>query len=143
MATQVYGIGYSGRTPDEIKALAEALDATVFDVRFSPRSRVPHWSGKRLSALLGTRYQHVRAFGNANYKGGPIAIVDFEAGLRLILESPKSVILMCVCKNPAICHRTTIGSKLSGAGFQFTELNGPGAQMNPTARRARQIAMDL
>ena len=123
MTDQVFTIGYSGRKPADIKLLAEELDATVFDVRFSPRSRVPHWTRKRLSELLGDRYCHVRALGNRNYRGGPIELEDFPAGLALIQESDRTIILMCACKDPAICHRTTIAEKLRKVGMQVTELN--------------------
>ena len=128
MTDRVFTIGYSGRKPAEIKLLAEELDATVFDVRFSPRSRVPHWSRKRLTESLGDRYRHVRALGNRNYRSGPIELEDFPAGLALIQESDRPIILMCACKDPAICHRTTIAEKLRKVGMQVAELDsGPPA----------------
>jgi uncharacterized protein (DUF488 family) len=123
MTDRVYTIGYSGRKPAEILEIARDLDATVFDVRFSPRSRVPHWTRGRLEALLGDRYRHVRALGNRNYRGGPTDLVDFPAGLELIRESNRPVILMCACKDPAFCHRSTIAEKLRRAGMEVTELN--------------------
>ena len=102
------------------KALAECLDAIVFDVRFSPFSRNPEWSGKRLSALLGRRYRHVKALGNANYKnGGDIELVDFAGGLAMIDASPKPVMLMCVCSKWHSCHRTVIAEKLRALGFNI------------------------
>lgn len=55
----LYTFGYAGRSPDELPALAAQLDAFVADIRFSQRSRVPHWSGGRLAKLLGDRYQHL------------------------------------------------------------------------------------
>ena len=123
MTDRVFTIGYSGRKPAEIMLLAEELDATVFDVRFSPRSRVPHWTRKRLTEFLGDRYCHVRALGNRNYRDGPIVLDDFPAGLELIHASDRPVILMCACKDPAFCHRTTIAAKLRQAGLEVTELN--------------------
>lgn len=38
----LYTFGYTGKSPDELRALAAQLDALVADIRFSPRSRVPH-----------------------------------------------------------------------------------------------------
>ena len=122
MTQRVYTLGYSGRKPAEILQIAEELDATVFDVRFSPRSRVPHWSRKRLTEFLGDRYRHVRALGNRNYRGGPIELEDFPAGLELIQDSERPVILMCACKDPAICHRSTIADMLRGVGLEVAEL---------------------
>lgn len=123
MTDRVYTIGYSGRKPAEILEIARDLDATVFDVRFSPRSRVPHWTRGRLEALLGDRYVHVRALGNRNYRSGPIDLVDFPAGLQLIREADRPVILMCACQDPALCHRSTIAETLRRAGMEVTELN--------------------
>lgn len=121
MTQRVYTIGYGGRKPSEIKQIAEALDAIVFDIRFSPRSRNPQWAGKNVKALLGDRYHHVREFGNRNYKGGAIELVDFDAGRGLIEDSSRPVILMCVCKDPACCHRTTIAEQLRAEGFEVEE----------------------
>ena len=122
MTQRVYTLGYSGRSPAEIRQFAEGLDAIVFDVRFSPRSRVPHWSRKRLSEFLGDRYQHVRALGNRNYRSGPIELEDFPAGLALIQDSERPVILMCACRDSASCHRTTIAGMLREIGMEVSEL---------------------
>jgi uncharacterized protein (DUF488 family) len=122
MTQQVYTIGYGGRTPAEIEQLAQDLDATVFDIRFSPRSRDPRWSRKQLGELLDSRYRHVRELGNVNYKGGPIELVDFDAGRELIEQSDRPVILMCVCRDPRICHRTVVAHRLREAGLSVTEI---------------------
>lgn len=122
MTDRIYTIGYTGRKPADIKRLAEELDATVFDVRFAPRSRVPHWNAGNLAKLLGDRYKHIWAFGNRNYRGGPVDLVDFSAGLEEVRQSPRPVILMCACKDPATCHRTAIAGKLQEAGMEVTEL---------------------
>jgi uncharacterized protein (DUF488 family) len=126
MTQTVYTIGYAGKSADDVKRIAEELYATVFDVRFSPRSRNPQFSGRRLAQLLGGRYVHVRAFGNRNYKDGPIEIVDYEAGRALVEGHPRPVILMCVCRDPGRCHRTAVGRQLVEDGFRVV---GPG----PTA----------
>lgn len=129
MTKKVYTLGYSGRKPAEIKKIAEKLNAVVFDIRFSPRSRAPQWTKKRLTEVLGiTGYMHLKALGNANYKnGGPIEFVDFEAGLQAIEASSRPVILMCGCKSPNGCHRTTAARQLIEQGFNVKEYgkNGP------------------
>ena len=122
MTHTIYTYGYSGKHPEQLNQLVTALDATIFDIRFSPRSRNAAWSEKRLRERFADRYQHVKAFGNANYKGGDILIVNYEAGRALIEKSDRPVILMCVCRNPAICHRTHIARLLRTAGFTVTEL---------------------
>ena len=123
MTKKVYTFGYSGKDTADLDRLVDDLGAVVFDVRFSPRSRNPHWNRRALEALLGDRYRHVRALGNANYRGGPIEIVDLEEGVRTIQASPQPVILMCVCKDPRICHRTTIADHLRALGFDVEELD--------------------
>lgn len=111
----LYTFGYSGKQPDALLALTEQLDAIpygirsviVADIRFSPRSRIPQWNGGRLAKLLGDRYHHLPALGNRNYKGGPVEIVDLEAGVAqvadLLVHQP--VILLCVCADIQHCHR--------------------------------------
>ncbi len=103
----LYTFGYTGRSPDELRALAAQLDALVADIRFSPRSRVPHWSGGRLASLLGDRYRHLPALGNRNYKGGPVELVDLEVGVAQVAEllARQPVILLCACADVQRCHR--------------------------------------
>lgn len=103
----LYTIGYAKLSPDRLKAQAERLNAVLVDIRFSPASRRPEWSGKRLRELLGERYVHVKALGNINYKGGPIRYVDLDGGTQAIaaLLEQRPVILMCVCADVETCHR--------------------------------------
>lgn len=123
MTKQVFTIGYGGKTPAQIKAIVDDLDAVLFDIRFSPRSRQPQWAKKNVAALVGVeRYTHLKALGNVNYKGGPIEFVDWEAGLQAIEQSDKPVILMCVCKDRHTCHRTTAAEQLKHLGYEVQEL---------------------
>lgn len=122
--TKIYTLGYSGRTPQELKAIVESLDANLIDVRYSPASRMPQWSGLRLRQLFGDRYTHLRQFGNVNYKNdGPIQLVSYEAGREALRGafSDRPIILMCVCSDPAICHRTHIANLLRQDGFEVAE----------------------
>ncbi|GIK40407.1 MAG: hypothetical protein BroJett011_42400 [Chloroflexota bacterium] len=126
MTAIVYTTGYSRRTPGQLRQIVMALEAVVFDIRFSPRSHRPAWwSKKALIELLGERYNHVGALGNKNYQsGGDIEIVDYETGRRLIEQSERPVILLCVCppENFRTCHRTIIAEQLRAEGFQVEEL---------------------
>lgn len=105
--------GYGGREPSWLLSAAVRLDAVVFDVRHSPRSRKPEWSGKRLSALLGDRYRHVPEWGNVLYRTSAIQIADFPAGLAHFDAETRPVILLCVCRESAACHRRTVADLLT------------------------------
>lgn len=131
MTQQVYTLGYSGRKMPEIQALVERLGAVIFDIRFSPRSRAPVWNGTNFQRVFGARYRHMKAMGNKNYKGGPIALVDYEAGKAAIEAMGRPVILMCVCKDASICHRTTIAERLKSEGFTVEELGRQAKAKHP------------
>jgi uncharacterized protein (DUF488 family) len=121
---KLYTIGYSGRTPQEIETIVELLDARLVDVRYSPASRLPQWSGLCLRQLFGDRYIHLRQFGNVNYKnGGPIQLVDYESGKAILSGLDRPVVLMCVCSDPAICHRTHLARLLRQDGFEVEEID--------------------
>lgn len=111
----LYTFGYSRKQPEELVTLTEQLDALVADIRFSPRSRIPHWSGGRLAKLLGDRYHHLPALGNRNYKGGPVDIVDLEGGMAQVAEllARQSVILLCACSDLHRCHRLLVAEAVA------------------------------
>jgi len=123
MTQKVYTMGYGGqKLPLVQKAVAE-LGAVIFDIRYSPRSRNPTWNGANLRRVLGARYRHVKAFGNRNYKGGPVEIVDYEAGKKAVEQCGRPVILMCVCRDYQRCHRRNIAEQLRADGFEVEELD--------------------
>ena len=120
----VYGIGYSGRSVEDVAAIAKKLDAIIVDIRFNPMARAVPWRGYTLIKTLGDQYVQIKAFGNPNYKNGqPIAILDYESGKEQIEATGKNIILLCVCKDPHICHRTVILDQLAKDGFEARELN--------------------
>jgi hypothetical protein len=127
--TTVYTIGYQGRTPEQLRRIAEERDAVIFDIRQYAGSRNPMWAKSNLAKALAGRYRHVNALGNANYKGalGPgagIVISDFDAGRAAIDAEGRSVILMCACRDAEGCHRTTVANLLraTGAGYRIEEI---------------------
>lgn len=135
----LYTLGYSGWTPENIQEAAQARNAVVCDIRYSPASRHPQWSKRQLSQLLGARYQHVQALGNRNYKnGGPIALADYETGKQVIVEilaTGQSVILMCACKDVGMCHRLMVAEQLAAdLGVTITHLAPPKKQCTPEAQ---------
>jgi hypothetical protein len=90
--------------------------ACLCDIRFSPHSRNPVYTQAQLRARFKTRYVHVPALGNRNYRGGPIHIVDYPHGVPAIaalLEAWEAVILLCVCADVQRCHRQGVGERLS------------------------------
>jgi hypothetical protein len=101
--------GYSGSTPDDLAAYVEALDATIADVRYSPRSRVPHWDGYALVGRFADRYVHVQELGNVNCKAPEkgIRLAQPAEGLLTVekLLSRHSLILLCACPTVQTCHR--------------------------------------
>ncbi len=126
----IYTLGYSGWTPDALAQVVNLYDARLVDVRFSPRSRVPHWNSRPLRKLLGDqRYMHVHALGNVNYRNGEaIQLADPAQGaaiLRPVLEK-QPIILMCACKNKDTCHRTVAAEFLAEQiGTEVVHIEGP------------------
>jgi len=122
MTGTLYTVGYSGRTPAEIKSLVESRDAILIDIRFVAVSRHPQWRKAAFAHLLGDRYLHCPALGNVNYKGGPVRIADLDAGVRLLESLPGAFgFLMCTCRDGATCHRAIVGSELRLRGFSVQE----------------------
>ena len=113
----LYTLGYSGWTPEAIQEAAQARNPVVCDIRYAPRSRHPYWTKGHLQRLLGTRYRHVQALGNRNYKSdGPVALTDYDAGKQAIAEilaTGQAVILMCACKDLTTCHRRIAVERLA------------------------------
>ena len=114
---KVYTLGYMGWKHAELRELAERLNATIIDVRLSPRSRMACYSGKQLKATLGDRYVWLDGFGNVNYRGdGPIALKDFSGALKKLgemsLHGPR-VILLCGCADVNVCHRKIVAERLA------------------------------
>lgn len=66
--------------------------------------------------------KHIRALGNANYRGNSVRIENFDAGLRAIAASGRPVVLMCACKEYEHCHRSVVAEKQRELGFSVTEL---------------------
>lgn len=121
-----YLTGYTGkptRTPAQLKQLAETLDAVVVDSRYSPQSRVPHWTRYALSRVLGNLYLWVRDFGNQAYKEGYIKLVDPASGLDLLNNhTADTFIILCACADGESCHRKQVGEYLAVHGWTVHEV---------------------
>ena len=131
----IYTTGYlAGWTPEALAAAVTEQEAVLCDIRFMPRSRVPGWNRVQLERLMGARYRHLKAFGNRNYKGGEIALVDITEGLRQVealLDQFDNVVLMCACRDARQCHRRLVAHQASRhLGVPTAELHlPPGPQM--------------
>lgn len=113
---KVYTFGYVGLKPIDIQAKVEELDAIVVDTRLAPISMAPQWRKRGFQKLLGSRYIHVAAFGNRNYKkkDGSIEIADLRGGLKVVealLADGLSVMLMCGCMDVEKCHRRVVAGE--------------------------------
>jgi len=111
----LYTVGYQGKKVALLKDVAVKLDAVIVDARFSPNSRVPEWSGKRLREFLGERYVHVKELGNKNYKGGEIDFLDLNGGALIVgkILEIRPAILMCACWDLQRCHRLPASKHIS------------------------------
>lgn len=127
---RLYTLGYTTlRDAAGMKRLADRLDATIVDIRYSPRSRAPQWSRLRLTELLGARYMHLQALGNELYKDprGLIRLVNPQIGTavlrRLLLET--AGILVCACKDLKTCHRLAAAKHIcKELSIEVTHLDG-------------------
>lgn len=111
-------IGYMEENAIErIAAFMADENAVLLDIRETPVSRwKPAFNRKALIEQFGGfRYGWWPEFGNINHRPEDrhkgIALADPQAGLTRILkvlESGRSVMLMCACKDYEKCHRKTV-----------------------------------
>jgi uncharacterized protein (DUF488 family) len=124
----LYTLGYQGSKIEHVAEYTRRLEAVLFDVRLSPRSRNPVWSKKRLTERFGDQYRHLGELGNINYRGdGPIQLRDEEAGMEELREAlqDRPVILLCGCWDLEECHRKVIAEKAVDLfGVQVEHLEG-------------------
>lgn len=123
-----YSTGYAGRNAEEFARMIHDRRAMVADVRITPYSKMWEWNGDNLCRLLGERhYRHVPEWGNVN-KGTdqPMRLQNAPLGLvrviRLLRKSP--VILLCVCRNDAKCHRRLCADLLRGYAVPHLGVSG-------------------
>ncbi len=108
---KVYTVGYNLWRVEAFAEQVKALDATVVDVRYRPNSRNPDWRAGSLLKRLGRAYVWMPEFGNRNYKGGPIELVNPEEGLAKLQEIERPI-LMCACASLKRCHRYEVAERV-------------------------------
>ena len=130
----VFSVGYTGFPYEDLLRQVRDRRLLLVDVRLKPVSRWhPRWAKASLADALGDSYAWVPELGNLNYKGGPVALQDVNAGLtkvRTWLED-RDVALLCTCPDPATCHRTTVTDLLKREGYPIEPL----IPTKPAARR--------
>ena len=136
----IYTTGYARQNAEDLKALAEHLNAVVCDIRLVPRSRwAPQWNKSSLVALLGPAYRHVKQLGNKTFRELTINILDLNRGIEIVegLAQSYAVILMCGCANYCDCHRKPVGEAFSARGHEVRELASWGIEpllANPASK---------
>lgn len=136
----IYTIGYERTNPAAlIAALREAGVALLLDVRAVPASRKKGFSKNQLTALLqsaGIAYRHLKGLGtpkagrDAAHAGDrgtferiflahmeePAALLDLGEAVALAKEQP--VCLLCLERDPQICHRLIVANRMAAATGQ-------------------------
>jgi len=110
----------------------DALGAILIDVRQSPHTTNLGFGKTDLESRLGDWYVHLPAFGNVNYKEGPVELADPEKGLRAVREMERTPVLMCGCRHPEQCHRSTVAQLLADRfGGSIEHLRAPDERAQP------------
>lgn len=135
MMRTIYTVGYSGWTPAQLQETATRLDAVVVDIRLSPTSRRPEWRSDALQKLLRDRYEVLSDLGNINYRvSEPIVLANPGPGVvvaRSLLRR-RNIILLCACRDHALCHRSVAARLISEAtGAPVVHLEPPTAGVIP------------
>lgn len=138
----VFTIGYAGSTLTPfLETLKEAGVEELVDVRAVPASRNRAFSKTALAIALeeaGIAYRHMRDLGTPKagreaakrgdrdtfhriYKD-QLATPEAQDALAALsaLAAEKTVCLMCMESDPAVCHRTVLAARL--AGFRVEHL---------------------
>lgn len=127
----IYTLGYARWSVDEVGHTLETLDAALVDVRYNPSTSKPGFSRNELQARFPDRYLHVAAFGNVNYKGGPIQLADPERGLQRVEALNDRPVLMCGCRDPKSCHRSVVAERIAEEGEPIKHLRAPSEPGQP------------
>lgn len=133
-APVLFTIGYEKQVPEEfIGKLRQNGIGVLIDVRENPASRKPGFSKKNLAARLepeGIRYVHVKELGaprplrdrvrsDGDYDAFLLGYGTLLSGKAGLLEelyanlvSRERCCLMCLEKDPAMCHRSAVAQRM-------------------------------
>ena len=150
---RVWLVGYEGHSPESLMLrLRAAKIQRLIDIRELPLSRKPGFSKSALAlglASAGIAYTHLKALGTpravrhafkadhdetafrkgylAHVKANEAAVAELEA-----LASGERCALMCVEKDPTLCHRTLLGEVLAKRGWRVEELGPKSGNRKPS-----------
>jgi uncharacterized protein (DUF488 family) len=122
--TDVYTFGYAGHDASALHAVVTELDAVLLDIRWTPYSKQPGWTGNELAERFAMRYLHVPAFGNVEHASGTIRLSAPSEGIATVFDclTVGPVVLMCACRQFDRCHRSHVAALLTDAGLTTQEL---------------------
>lgn len=109
MEPKILATGYNkkGWSLEGMEKKRREHDWVVADCRINPHGGRGEWRQSELQALMGDGYVWIQDLGNINYRGGAVRLKNPEAGLekiKQILDSGKSVLLLCACAMVKYCH---------------------------------------
>lgn len=152
---QIYTVGHSTRSLDELVALLRAFDvAMVVDIRTIPRSRKnPQFNEDAFRLALRSRrlrYRHLPELGglrrprkdspnagwrNVSFRGYADYMLteEFELGLLKLRtwSAETCVTLLCAEAVPWRCHRSLVADVLTARGAQVEHIVGSSRRASP------------
>ena len=109
---KIIPFGYANGGMPLLEHLMSERSAYLVDIRLSPRSQWHVWNKEALQARFPKRYTHIPELGNVNYNNDqPIQIANAEQGITRLINGIKqgyTIVLLCGCKQYALCHRRTV-----------------------------------
>lgn len=112
MTGTLYTFGYAGlRDGDDLRELIGDRAPFIFDVRLHVYSGNRAFSLKTRATVeaAGYQYGHLAGLGNVAYKTGGIELKrPSDIAILVDVLRQGDVAIMCVCADPAICHRRTV-----------------------------------
>lgn len=135
MNGQLFTIGYENASPEAFRAVLQAAGVRLLlDVREAPVSRRPGFSKRALASALqetGIGYVNLRALGTPKpgreaarrgdregfehiflrHLATDEALAGLDEAARLARKG--GICLMCLEREPALCHRSVIAARLS------------------------------
>lgn len=138
METEIFTVGYEGKTVDDFVGLLESTGVTrVVDVREFPMSRRRGFSKTKLRERLGEAgigYVHVKLAGNP-YRKMKAGVDECLAMFRRHVDETPEVLpvllaavegeraaLLCVESEAASCHRSVLADRLADRGLAVAHL---------------------
>ena len=113
---EIYHCGAPGRGPEDLRRIAEQLDATVVDIRYSAlMASEARWRGTALRETLGDRYVRCIALADragCGAAGGCASLIDFTIGVEFLRQIAGPMILLCGCREIKNSHRAAVSRRL-------------------------------